>query len=712
VKKNILIAACLLVIILSSAIAFIILTTPSPAPDAIVLKPYNSLQNAVQGLVNGEVDLLPIDKIDLQTLKPLQNNPQIQLISIPTFDFTYIGLNQRNWPLSDVNLRRAMLYGFNRHAALSQVLGGYGESLHPGLLSSAYSASGWLVNTNDPYGYTTARARALLNSEGFNASTSGRFRLDPQTGQTLRTMFIYSRLGQPADVAAADLFAKDMQAIGLPIISLPMSDLDFKLAMHTYAFDIFIDSQASDSAPTWLFNLFFGLNDLSPVPLGTNLFGYTNPAFDSYLSDFLAPPDQQTARTAVDMCEQILVSDLPVLPVFSENLLMAANSRLPVSAVVGSLENSVRMTALAIVQNSTFPLPLRIGFSSSFSSLDPTTTSNTADWTALNLITEPLATLNQNGVLKPDLAQQWAISQGYTDASYFITLTLRQNAKFYNGQTITPDDVVATLNWLMKNVRASSPIYPIVSEIAAAEVQNKKVLVTLTVPDPYAIYSFTQLFALPKSRLPSDSSSSDFLRDQVLVSSGPFNLREFTQSGGVYLQRNSAYFGQSVHIENIDAFEGEGVLPTGSVQISSSSLMIGGQPIQNASFRVCIYDNNDTAMECSTGTYAGNGVYSASPQIDSRFRAGQYRLESSLYATMPTGVFLIVNQTTLTLISLPLILLLIFVALILAIAVFKRQEVAVLLGMRKAKRRRVTRKKAVRRRRRSHQSVRRAHPRT
>ena len=108
-------------------------------------------------------------------------------------------------------------------------------------------------------------------------------------------MFIYSRLGQPADVAAADLFAKNMQAIGLPIISLPMSDLDFNLAMHTYAFDIFIDSQASGSVPTWLFNLFYGLNDLSPVPLGTNLFGYSNPDFDSYLSDFLAPPDPQTA---------------------------------------------------------------------------------------------------------------------------------------------------------------------------------------------------------------------------------------------------------------------------------------------------------------------------------------------------------------------------------------------------------------------------------
>ncbi len=189
-RKNTLIAACLLVIILCSVIAFVFLTSPSPAPDAIVLKPYSSLQDAVQGLANGEIDLLPIDKIDLPTLKSIQNNSEIQMVGIPTFDFTYIGLNQRNWPLSDVNLRRAMLLGFDRHAALSGVLDGYGESLHPGLLSSAYSASGWPVNMVDPYGYNTARARALLDSEGFNVSASGGFRLDPKTGQTLRAMVI------------------------------------------------------------------------------------------------------------------------------------------------------------------------------------------------------------------------------------------------------------------------------------------------------------------------------------------------------------------------------------------------------------------------------------------------------------------------------------------------------------------------------------------
>ncbi len=499
-----------------------------------------------------------------------------------------------------------------------------------------------------------------------------------------------------------------MQAIGLPIVSLPMPNLDFNLAMNTYSFDIFIDSQASDSAPTWLFNLFYSQNDISPVPLGTNLFGYSNPDFDNCLSDFLSPTNQQSARNAVDSCQQILASDVPVLPVFSKNSLIAANRRLPVRSVVGSLEDSVRATALATLQNSTFRLPLRIGFTSKFNNLDPNTSSSHADWIAFDLVTEPLVTYDQKGILKPDLAQQWTTSNDW----YQITLTLRQNAIFYNGQTITPDDVVATLNWLIKNVRASSPIFPIVSEISTAQVQDQKVLVTLSVPDPYAIDSFTHLFALPKSRLLGNPLSSGFLRNQALVSSGPFSLREFTQSEGVYLQRNGAYFGQTAQIGNIDALEGEGVLPTGSVQISSSPLIINGQPIQNASFRACVYSRNDTQMECSTGTYAGNGAYSASSPIDSRFRSGQYRLESSLYVTLPTGAFLSVDQTTLTLISLPLTLLFILVALVLSIVVFERRELAMLLGVRRAKRKRGPKRRAVRRRRRTRRLIRQTRTRT
>jgi ABC-type transport system substrate-binding protein len=230
--------------------------------DTVVLKSYTSLPNAVQSLVRGEIDLLPIDRFDQQTLKSIQNNSQVKLVSIPSYDFTYIGLNLRNWPLSDPRFRKTMLYALNRTELLNKVLGNLGEGLNPGLFPSAYSKSGWKRYTTDQYHYNVTSATRLLDGDGFSKSSHASFRIDPSSGEPLRTMFIMSRLSVPEDVAAADLFAKDMQAIGLPIISLPMSDFDFRLALRNYSFDMFIDSSPNNYAPTWLYTLFESKNDI------------------------------------------------------------------------------------------------------------------------------------------------------------------------------------------------------------------------------------------------------------------------------------------------------------------------------------------------------------------------------------------------------------------------------------------------------------------
>lgn len=649
--------------------------------------------------MQGEVDLLPIGQIDLQTLKLLQNNSQVKLVSIPSFDFTYIGLNLRNWPLNDSSLRKAVLYAFNRPQALNQVLGRFGEGLHPGLFSSAYSVLGW-PTTADQYSYDPAMAKTLLHNEGFNESSP--FRIDPSTGQTLRTMFIISRLSQPAEVATAGLFATDMQAIGLPVISLPMSDLDFDQAMRTYSFDIFIDSRSANSAPTWLYNLFDSKNNIAPVPLGTNLVGYVNSTFDEYVKKLLTASNQDEIWNAAKRCQEILAADLPVLPVFSKDLLIAASSRLPVTTIVGSIGDSLRTTAVNIVGNANFSPPLRIGVTSNFDNLDPTTSSNQADWIALHLLTEPLLSTDQQGRLKPGLAQQWTIS----DDGTMITMSLRQDAEFYNGQSIRVDDLVATLNWLINDVKPSSPLYPIMKGITRADVLDQKIIrIDLSKPDKFAINSFTNLFVLPKSRLMDNPSTLGPLRGQLLVSSGPLVLREFTQTEGVYMQLNNPYFGKSVqNLESLEIFGGETVqgtpvLPESEVEISSSPLLFDGQPVRNASYRVCIYDQNDFATQCAAGKYAEHGSYSAVLRVDSRYHPGTYRIEGAVYGTLLSGTFIIFEEKTMMIRALPLVPMLIFATSILAIVfVLRSLELARSRRRRRTQRARGSRKRTTRKR--------------
>jgi ABC-type transport system substrate-binding protein len=685
-KRNSVVAICIVLIILVSAVTVIWLeNSKPPVQDALELRTYPSISSAIQALLHGEVDLLPIDRFDLETIKPIENTSQVKLVSVPSFDFTYIGLNLRNPPLNDSNVRRAMLYAFDRPDALNHALGAFAESLDPGLFPSAYSTDGWTRYGHDRYGYNTTIASKLLDLEGFilNKTSQEPFRINPSNGEPLRLMSIISRLSEPDEVATADIFAKNMQSVGLPIISLPLSDADFAQSLRTYTFDIFIDSSSNKPAPTWLYTMFDSENNIAPVPLGSNVVGYDNSTFDKYAAQVITANNQEAAQNAAEMCQEILASDLPVLPVFSKGILVAARSDLNVTRVIGSVEETIRETAVNAVQNPRTALPLRIGFASEFESLDPTTTSNNADWTALHLVTEPLLKLDQNGNIKPDILQ-------WTQSYNTLTFRIRSNARFYDGQNITANDVAATLNWLISNVKPSSHLYPLLTEINRIDLIDKSTLkISLTSADESAVYGFTDLFALPASRLSSEPNAPDFLASQLLVSSGPFVLREFTQSEGVYMQLNSQYFGKPIQtLQNFNAYESVGIMGTqlisGSlVGVPSSQLIIQGQPVENATYLTCVYDQDGVPTQCATGTYTGQGAYSSTYQIDSRFHSGNYRVESTLEWSLPTGSSILFVEQIMTVQPLPVLTALILVAIIVFVIAAERNPLRALLGIKR-----------------------------
>jgi len=666
-KRNYLIAAGLVLVILISTLTLFSLS-PQSVPDSVIIRPYGSLPEAIQGILAGQVDMLPITAISLGAMQPFENSTQVKLVNVPSYDFTYIGFNLRNAPLNDPKFRKAMLFAFNRPRMLNQSVGSFGRSLGPGLFSSAYSSAGW-PTVNDQYSYDPAIAKSLLDGEGFNVTSSSPFRTDPSTNETLRLIPIISRLTQPQEVAAAASFAKDMQNVGLPIISLPESDVDFNAALKTYTFDIFVDSQTANNSPTWLYSLFDSKNDLYPVPLSTDLVGYSNSTYDKYAGQLLTSTRPDEIRTAAEKCQEILAADLPVIPLFSQDFLVAVNPRLPVNQVVGSVSETIRTSVISILQSPGASLPLRIGVTSDFGNLDPTLTSNQADWIAFGLLTEPLVSMNQQGNLKPALAERWAASADGT----IVTITLRQNATFYNGQSITVDDVVGTVNWLTRNAKPSSALYAIMTGIKRADVLDQKTLrITLTQSDSFAVDAFTNLFALPANRLSNIPSEPDLALGQLLVSSGPLILHEFSRTNGISMLLNNLYFGKSWNFENVNAFQGDtmqGVqVSSGTlVTISSRPLIVDSQPVENASYNVCMYDQNGLQLECVTGSYTGQSTYAAAFPVDARFQQGTYWVESTMYGNLPSGNFIILEEKTLTVRSSPLFPLILLVLLIVGV---------------------------------------------
>ena len=632
---------------------------------SVIIQSYPSTTALVQALTNGELDMAPLENPSPSTLLQLKNNPNLNIVPIGNFGFTYIGLNLRNPPLNNSVFRQAMLYGFDRERVLNDVLYGYGETLTPGLFSSAYANLGWRNDSIDSYPYNPGKASQLLDSIGFVRSSSG-VRMDPSTGQLLRTMFIFSKLTDPQAVAAANLFAQDMQSIGLPIISFAETDFDFNSQIKvTYSlWDMYIDTQSASASPTWLYDLFAGVNDRSPVPLSTNLVGYHNSTFDECAKQLMTASDSGSAKAAALKCQEQLSIDVPVIPVYSKNLLIVAQTSFSkLSPITGSIQDTIAAT----LTNMTGLGLVRIGEVSGLTDLNPAMVLAPADSLALRLITEPLLTHSADGSPQPGLIEQWQMSNNDTD----LTIILRDGLDFQDGSPITAHDLTATLDWLIRNIVPSTPLYSTLIKIkSVSEVDNRTISISLLDSDSFAVGAIANVFALPANLLPTTNGPLGLMLAGALESSGAFTLVKFIQGSGVELQSDQ-FGGRAV----LSAVEGQEVLGSqiggSQTKILSQALTLQGEPLDNATFTAQIYDANGASEATIQGSYLGLGIYGATLNLnDQPLSMGEHTVTTQLYAQLPSGAVIQFGEQSLNVNSPQLVLqLIVYIVALIAVGV-------------------------------------------
>lgn len=633
------IAAVIILILIGEALVYV----PQRKTGAsVVIKSYSSTDALVQALSNGEVDLAPLENVAPQTLLQLKNDPNLNVVPIGNFGFTYIGLNIRNSPLNNSIFREAMLYGFNRQRVVQSALAGYGEVLSPGLFSSAYAALGWQNESLNSYPYDPAKASELLDSIGYNQSSTG-VREDPTTGQQLRTLFIFSKLTDPEAVAAANMFAGDMQAIGLPVISFPESDIDFysQIAV-TYYFDLYVETVSANAAPTWLYDLFAGVNNAYPAPLSTNLVGYDNSTFNQCAKQLMTASDPDAAKAAALECQGELSLDLPAFPVYSKNLLLVEQKG---SFNITPINGSISDTIAASLANMTEGQVVTIGEVGGLTDINPGVGLGAADSLALRLITTPLITHSSDGSPRSGLIDQWQISDNDTN----LTLDLNRATSFQDGSSTTAHDLAATLNWLIANTLPSSALYPILRTIRKiTEIDPYTITLSLNQPNYFYVDEIGDLFALPATSLPQQNGPFTLMLSGALQSSGPFELSRFVQGSEVDLQY-TPYAGESA-FPTLNGVEGQDMFGSSvggsQVQIRSQPLAYGNQTIENATFTVNIYNGN--ASNTIQGSYAGFGAYQASLNLNNEtLSPGNHVVMTELYGQLPTGAIMQFNQQNL-----------------------------------------------------------------
>jgi hypothetical protein len=453
-------------------------------------------------------------------------------------------------------------------------------------------------------------------------------------------MFIFSKLTDPQAVAAANMFAEDMQAIGLPIISFPETDIDFYSQVSvTYNFDLYVETESANAAPTWLYDLFAGVNNMYPAPLSTNLVGYNNSTFNACAKQLMAASNPDSARMAALKCQEELSLDLPAFPVYSKNLLLVEQrASFNITPITGSITDTIAAT----LANMTGGNLVRVGEVGGLTDINPATALGAADSLALRLITTPLLTRGSDGSPRPGLIDRWLTSDNATS----LTLNLSQGSEFQAGSPTTAHDLAATLNWLVTNVLPSSPLYSILKTIRGiTEVDAYTLRTSLSQSNYFAAYEIGDLFVLPANSLPQGNGPLSLLLSGALQSSGPFELARFVQGAEVDLQYTPPAGGTGML--TLSGVQGQNLLGSlvggSQIQIPSQALNYGGQSIENATFTVLIHDGNSTTE--ILGTHVGFGLYRASLNLNSaNLSPGNHLLTTQLYGQLPTGVIIQYNQ--------------------------------------------------------------------
>lgn len=272
----------------------------------------------INGLLSGEVDVAYITTAPL--LDPLKDNPEFTILSDPSRGFIFAGFNTARAPFDDVTLRRAVAHAINKQEVVDLARDGLGVVINTPIPPSIFGHNPELEAEAPAFDPDTALE--LLESAGYGPDNPLEVKLLTSTFPTY-------------DVMAAVIQAQ-LAEVGINA-SIEMFDFGGMVtAANQGEFDIMI-TRLDWNDPD-LLRVYFASD------ANANRYGYANPAFDALTETGrrLFDPDERFA--IYSEAQQILIEDLPIIPLHMPLTHVVINNRIQMPGLVHShvsLENAI-----------------------------------------------------------------------------------------------------------------------------------------------------------------------------------------------------------------------------------------------------------------------------------------------------------------------------------------------------------------------------------
>jgi len=280
----------------------------------------------------GEIDFLHAYIVPYNEVARLQSNPKVQVIHrglelVATNEFLFFNL--RDGPLKDVRVRQAIAFATDRGEIQKRALFGLGKVAHSQLNSSLAWA---FTDAYDAYKTrNVAKANAMLDEAGYARKGDGkRFALRLTWDS-----------GKEAEQRAAEIVRSNLRDVGIDVTFHAFDRATYiDRAFRNWDFDMGLQNFTTGPDPAIGVTRSYHTRQIQKLPF-VNAMGYSNKEADQLFDTEFKEQNLAKRAQMWHRIQQLLMTDLPVLPLFEYPVLNIASANFVnvISGPMGYLES-------------------------------------------------------------------------------------------------------------------------------------------------------------------------------------------------------------------------------------------------------------------------------------------------------------------------------------------------------------------------------------
>ena len=521
--------------------------------ESIRVEKYNSLQDILNAMENGEVDLFG-QRLGFDNISELSGYQNIEELWAPDTKLCMLAVNSRYHPLNDVYLRRAIAYAIDKNASIPEELRGYVDVLDFALpLNNEFS-----IEASEGGSYYNANVSFAIHQ----LELAGMLDVDEDTmveGDDGKEVCL--NIWYPVDRAGFDTMATEISAnlyaIGLnnTLVPLQESEISNALYYHNTSYDLAIyDQEIPVIGLDWIATTFSSTLINTPGENVANINSqiFNNLAYtyqDEIEYDSIVNTGLQALRNVQSYC--------PVIPLFSYSwlsLYTEINFNNWIADSNGgaiSAWNPVEISPVNPTDSELVVGVLPEFFNDFYTSLNPFKSEMTIDYNwavgsyfnPYRLVYDSAIETAPNGEAVPRESTSWEIL--YLGQIPDIMLNQQRirfycdsNANWTDGEQFDAQDYRFTFGYYRANNLTS--YYQILNSVKITG--DYRAGVTLNSRDLFNYRNLGVMPLLPEHIWEGKNPKSWEPTIGEAIGSGPFKVQSFTAGESLKLVRNDIYY--------------------------------------------------------------------------------------------------------------------------------------------------------------------------